>query len=287
MTTAVPSASYSLTVRLEIENKPGMLGKVTTAIGEMGGDIGSIDIAEASTEVIVRDFRVYCIDERERAPHGVPRCHHRGGGGIDWFSYTFFRTAPSWCTGRQDRDPQQGAHPDARDLSMVYTPGVSRVCLAIDKDPELAYTLTIKRNTVAVVTDGTAVLGLGDIGPRGGHAGHGGQGHALQGVRRGRRLADLPGDARTRTRSWTIVQAHRARFGGINLEDISAPRCFDIEERLKAARHPGLSRRPARHRRGGAGRADQRAALVKQGPEALQVVCQRRRRGGHRRWRRS
>ncbi len=81
---------------------------------------------------------------------------------------------------------------DRDDLSMAYTPGVARVCLAIEREPARVHDLTIKRNTVAIVTDGTAVLGLGDIGPEASLPGHGGQGPALQGVRRGRRLPDLP-----------------------------------------------------------------------------------------------
>ena len=119
------------------------------------------------------------------------------------------------------------------DLSMAYTPGVARVCQAIADDPESAWNLTIKQNTVAVVSDGTAVLGLGDIGPEGGDAGDGGEGDAVQGVRRRRRLADLPRRRRTPTRSSRSCKAIAPGFGGINLEDISAPRCFEIEQRLR------------------------------------------------------
>jgi malate dehydrogenase (oxaloacetate-decarboxylating) len=118
------------------------------------------------------------------------------------------------------------------DLSMAYTPGVARVCMAIHKDPEKAYTLTIKQNTVAVVSDGTAVLGLGDIGPA-----------AAQPVMEGKALIfkEFAG-----VDAWPIclatkdvdeivmiVKAIAPVFGGINLEDISAPRCFEIEERLQ------------------------------------------------------
>ena len=118
------------------------------------------------------------------------------------------------------------------DLSMAYTPGVARVCMAIHQDPEKAYALTIKQSCVAVVTDGTAVLGLGDIGPNG-----------AQPVMEGKALIfrEFAGvDAfplclatKDVDEIVTIVKAISPVFGGINLEDISAPRCFEIEERLQ------------------------------------------------------
>ena len=137
---------------------------------------------------------------------------------------------------------------------------------------------------MAVVTDGTAVLGPGRHRPRGGDAGDGGQGDALQGVRRRRRLPDLPRPPRTPTRSSRPCKAIAPGFGGINLEDIAAPRCFEIEERLRQrARHPGLPRRPARHRGRGAGGAAQRAQdRAASASDELKVVVVRRRRGRRR-----
>ena len=146
----------------------------------------------------------------------------------------------------------------ADDLSPAYTPGVARVCSAIDDDPDKAFQYTIKRNTVAVVSDGTAVLGLGDIGPR-----------AAMPVMEGKAMLfkefagvdAFPICLATKDPDEIVatVEAIAPGFGGINLEDICAPRCFEIEERLQAvARHPGLPRRPARHRRGHARRAAQR-----------------------------
>ncbi len=118
------------------------------------------------------------------------------------------------------------------DLARVYTPGVARVCTAIAEDPTKAYSLTIKRNTVAVISDGTAVLGLGDIGP-----------YAAMPVMEGKAMLfkQLAGvdafpiclDTKDTEEIVQIVKAIAPAFGGINLEDIAAPRCFEIEERLK------------------------------------------------------
>jgi malate dehydrogenase (oxaloacetate-decarboxylating) len=222
-----PTASHSLTVRLEIRNQPGMLGKVTSAIGKAGGDIGAIDVAAVGKDTITRDLTFKASDERHgqqiverlRALEGVKVVHvsdrtflmHLGG------KIEIKAKAPV-----KTRD----------DLSMAYTPGVARVCMAIHQDPEKAYTLTIKQNSVAVVSDGTAVLGLGDIGPNG-----------AQPVMEGKAMIfkEFAGvDAwpiclatKNVDEIVMIVKAIAPVFGGINLEDISAPRCFEIEERLQ------------------------------------------------------
>jgi malate dehydrogenase (oxaloacetate-decarboxylating) len=222
-----PSASYSLTVRARIANRPGMLGKVTSVIGKAGGDIGAVDLVEAGSSTITRDITFKASDER----HGE-RVTER------------IRTIPGvTVVNVSDRTflmhlgGKIGVHGKVSvktrdDLSMAYTPGVARVCMAIHKDPQKAYTLTIKQNTVAVVTDGSAVLGLGDIGPNG-----------AQPVMEGKALIfkDFAGvDAfpiclatKDVDEIVAIVKAIAPVFGGINLEDISAPRCFEIEERLQ------------------------------------------------------
>ena len=221
-----PVASYSLTVRVRIVNTPGMLGKVTSAIGAEGGDIGAIDIVEVGREV-TRDISFKASDEahgqritdRIRGIEGVTVVHVSDrtflmhlGGKIEVKGRVAVKT----------RD----------DLSMAYTPGVARVCMAIHHDPEKAYTLTIKQNTVAVVSDGSAVLGLGDIGPNG-----------AQPVMEGKALIfkEFAGvdafplclNTKNVDEIVMIVKAIAPVFGGINLEDISAPRCFEIEERLQ------------------------------------------------------
>ena len=222
-----PTASHSLTVRLEIRNQPGMLGRITSAIGKGGGDIGAIDVVGIGKATITRDLTFKASDERHgeqvverlRAIEGVKVVHVSDrtflmhlGGKIEIKSKASVKT----------RD----------DLSMAYTPGVARVCMAIHHDPEKAYTLTIKQNSVAVVSDGTAVLGLGDIGPNG-----------AQPVMEGKAMIfkEFAGvDAwplclatKNVDEIVTIVKAIAPVFGGINLEDISAPRCFEIEERLQ------------------------------------------------------
>src|SRR5262245_15994592 len=221
-----PVASYSLTVRLRIANSPGMLGKVTSAIGAEGGDIGGIDIVDAGREM-TRDISFKASDEahgqriteRLRRIEGVTVVH------VSDRTFLMHLGGKIEVNGRvavKTRD----------DLSMAYTPGVARVCMAIHQDPEKAYTLTIKQNTVAVVSDGSAVLGLGDIGPNG-----------AQPVMEGKALIfksfagvdafPLCLNTKNVDEIVTIVKAVAPVFGGINLEDISAPRCFEIEERLQ------------------------------------------------------
>jgi len=224
-----PTASHSLTIRLEIQNQPGMLGKVTSAIGKAGGDIGAIDLVEVRKKTIIRDLTFKASDER----HGqqvVERLKAIGGIKVVHVSDRTFLMHLGGKIEIKGKIPVKTRD----DLSMAYTPGVARVCMAIHHDPEKAYTLTVKQNSVAVVTDGTAVLGLGDIGPNG-----------AQPVMEGKALIfkEFAG-----VDAWplclatkdvdeivTIVKAISPAFGGINLEDISAPRCFEIEERLQKA----------------------------------------------------
>jgi len=222
-----PSASYSMTVRLEITNRPGMLGKVTSAIGKAGGDIGAIDLVEVGKTTIIRDLSFKARDERH-AQQVVDRIRAVEGVKVVNASDRTFLMHLGGKIEVRGKMPVKTRD----DLSMAYTPGVARVCMAIHHDPEKAYTLTIKNNTVAVVTDGSAVLGLGDIGPS-----------AAQPVMEGKALLfkELAGvDAfpiclatKDVDEIVSIVKAIAPVFGGINLEDISAPRCFEVEERLQ------------------------------------------------------
>src|SRR5262249_58611974 len=155
-----PSASYSVTVRLEIENQPGMLGKVTSAIGKAGGDIGAIDLVEVGKTTITRDLSFKASDERH-AQQVVDRI--KGVSGVRVVNVSD-RTFLMHLGGKIEVRGKLAVK-TRDDLSMAYTPGVARVCMAIHHDPQKAYALTIKQNCVAGGTDGTAAPGVGDHWP--------------------------------------------------------------------------------------------------------------------------
>jgi malate dehydrogenase (oxaloacetate-decarboxylating) len=158
---AIPSASYSMTLRVEFPHKAGALGRILTTVGEAGGLVGAVDIVRMGQERSTRDITV----NARNSDHGQSIV-----AAVDAMPETRVvnvsdRTFLMHLGGKIEvRSKMQIRSRD--DLSMAYTPGVARVCRAIAEDPERAFNLTIKRNTVAVVSDGTAVLGLGDIGPR-------------------------------------------------------------------------------------------------------------------------
>ena len=221
-----PSAQYSLTLRVEIDHRPGMLGKVASAIGDAGGTIGAVDLVQIVGDTTVRDFTVETADASDwpRLTNAVDAIS--GARVLDATDRTFMLHVGGKIEV-QNKSPLKTRD----DLSMAYTPGVARVCSAIHLDPDKAFQYTIKRNTVAVVSDGTAVLGLGDIGPR-----------AAMPVMEGKAMLfkEFGGvdafpiclDTREVDEIVAVVRALAPGFGGVNLEDISAPRCFEIEDRL-------------------------------------------------------
>jgi malate dehydrogenase (oxaloacetate-decarboxylating) len=223
------SAQYSVTVRVELDARQEPLGKLTAAIAEAGGALVSVDLVPGAGGEGKR-VRSFTIDARS-AEHWEDILRSigstKGARVIDFTDRTFEMH-------RKGKIEQHNKYPlkTRDDLSMAYTPGVARVCEFIAEDRSKAFEFTIKANTVAVVSDGSAVLGLGDIGPE-----------AAMPVMEGKAMlfkefADV--DAfpicLSTNEPEEIIQATKLiapTFGGINLEDISAPRCFEIEERLK------------------------------------------------------
>jgi malate dehydrogenase (oxaloacetate-decarboxylating) len=222
-----PSASYSLTLRVRLSSRAGSLGELTTAIGHAGGDIGAIDIVTVGNNYIIRDVTVSSVSSKhgEQIVEAV-----KDVDGVELLQVS----DPTFLMHLGGKIEVAAKVPlkTRADLSMAYTPGVARICDAIAKDPEKVFTLTIKKNTVAIVTDGTAVLGLGDIGPA-----------AALPVMEGKAMLfkefagvdAFPICLNTKDPDEIVrtVKAISTVFGGINLEDISAPRCFQIEERLR------------------------------------------------------
>lgn len=221
-----PNASYSITLRVKIQNQPGKLGEITTAIGKAKGDISAIDIVSAGKDFLIRDITVNAASDQHTKEVRQSISNIDGVEVVNISDRTFLMHL-----GGKIETVSKMPLKTRDDLSMAYTPGVARVCEAIHKDPEKAFNLTIKKNTVAVVSDGTAVLGLGDIGPA-----------AAMPVMEGKAqlfkefggVDAFPICLKTKD-PHEIIQTIKnisVAFGGINLEDISAPRCFEIEERL-------------------------------------------------------
>lgn len=221
------SVSYSFTMRVHIENKPGMLAKILNAIADEKGDPGAVDVVRVEGKYKIRDITVSARDE-DHADTIVRAVKKIKGIKVTNVSDRVFLLHLGGKIHIENKVPV-----DTRDaLSMAYTPGVGRVCRSIAEDREKVHTLTIKQNSVAVVSDGSAVLGLGNIGPE-----------AAMPVMEGKAMlfkefADVDGypiclktqevDEIVKAVEWISPG-----FGGINLEDISAPRCFEIEQRLK------------------------------------------------------
>ena len=154
------ASSYSITMRLHTAPDHGVVGKVATAIAREGGIVTAIDVADSSHDRLVVDVTCSCRRrDALRAPRRV-RARDRGRRGLQGQ-----RPDVPAAPRRQDRGHLQGPARTRDDLSMAYTPGVGRVSMALAEHPEDISRLTIKGNTVAVVTDGSAVLGLGNIGP--------------------------------------------------------------------------------------------------------------------------
>ena len=223
------SAQFSVIVRVELDARSEPLGKLTASIAEAGGALQGVDLVPgAGTEgKRVREFTIDARDQEHWEEILRAIGSTRGARVLDYVDRTL-------AMHRGGKIEQHNKHPlkTRDDLSMAYTPGVARVCMEIYADRNKAFDFTIKKNTVAVVSDGSAVLGLGDIGPE-----------AAMPVMEGKAMlfkefADIDAfpiclDTNDPDKIIEAVRLMAPTFGGINLEDISAPRCFEIEETLK------------------------------------------------------
>jgi malate dehydrogenase (oxaloacetate-decarboxylating) len=223
------SAQYSVTIRVELDARQEPLGKLTAAIAEAGGQLQGVDLVPGagSEGKRVREFTIDARDQEhwEQILRGIGST--RGARVLEYTDRTM-------QMHRGGKIEQHNKYPlkTRDDLSMAYTPGVARVCQDIHADRSKAFQYTIKKNTVAVVSDGSAVLGLGNIGPE-----------AAMPVMEGKAMLfkEFAGvdafpiclDTKDPDEIVAAVRQIAPTFGGINLEDISAPRCFEIEQRLK------------------------------------------------------
>jgi malate dehydrogenase (oxaloacetate-decarboxylating) len=221
------SASFSITIRVRLDDRPGTFADLARAIADANGQLDAIDLVRVDGDQKIRDVTIQATDA-EHADRIVAAVSSLQGIHVEQTSDRTFLLHLGGKIHMESNAPLKTRD----DLSMAYTPGVARVCMRIHEDRDAAWNLTIKRNTVAVVSDGSAVLGLGNIGPE-----------AAMPVMEGKAMLfkEFGGvdawpiclDTQDTDAIVAAVQAIAPGFGGINLEDISSPRCFEIENRLR------------------------------------------------------
>ncbi|MDJ0675523.1 MAG: malic enzyme-like NAD(P)-binding protein [Calothrix sp. MO_167.B42] len=227
MANLTPNPSFSLTIRIEIPNRIGMLASVTNAIASSGGNLGQIDLIEQTRKISTRDITVDAAstEQAEKIMQAVKALPDIKVLNVYDRTFNLHRGGKISIASRIHLK-------SVSDLAMAYTPGVGRICSAIAQNPEEVYNLTVKQNMVAIVTDGSAVLGLGNLGPA-----------AALPVMEGKAMLfkEFAGidafpicvDSQDTDEIVRTVKNIAPVFGGVNLEDIAAPRCFEIEARLR------------------------------------------------------
>src|SRR4051812_6000408 len=227
VTTRLPSAGFSITIRIAVTADASSIGRLTTCVGEAGAIVTALDVVDSDPASVLVDLTCDTADSNH-ADQVVKTLEELDGVDVRKVSDRTFLLH----LGGKIEVTSKVALRNRDELSRAYTPGVARVCMAIAENPADARRLTIKRNTVAVVSDGSAVLGLGNIGPA-----------AAMPVMEGKaavfkRFGGVDAwpvvlDTQDTDEIVNIVRAIAPAYGGINLEDIAAPRCFEIEMRLR------------------------------------------------------
>ena len=227
MVALTPNSSFSVTIRLEIPNRAGKLASVTGAIASVGGSLDQISLIERNLKITVRELTIdaFSTEHAEQIVQAIKALPEIKLLKVSDRTFDLHRGGKIHIQSSIPLTSQS-------DLAMAYTPGVGRVCRAIAEQPEQVYSLTIKNNTVAIVTDGSAVLGLGNLGPE-----------AALPVMEGKAMLfkefagidAFPICIATQDTDQIVATVKNIApvFGGVNLEDIAAPRCFEIEKRLR------------------------------------------------------
>lgn len=227
MVALTPNSSFSVTIRLQLLNRAGTLATVTQAIASVGGNLGQIDLIEQTRAHTTRDITVDASSS-EHAEEIVQKIKEISDIKV---LNVYDRTFNLHRGGKISIENKIALKTQA-DLAMAYTPGVGRICMEIANHPEQLYNLTIKQNTVAIVTDGSAVLGLGNLGPGGALPVMEGKAMLFKAFAG---IDAFPICLNTQDSDEIVETVKRIAtvFGGVNLEDISSPRCFEIEARLR------------------------------------------------------